>query len=551
MDLAKEIKELREASEEIFEGGNAKEVVTRAYLKGEIGADKAAKLGKKALRIPSDNDYYVNDEGDYDFSGLTGKTATKASNTESDMRRVMKGRSREELEAKREADEKNDFKQAIAKSIRRNKIKKEIKELKEAFEEIFEADKKEKEVNKIKYEKDKGPGKEPTEVVSVADELFPYKGSAKEQFNQKIIAKINDMIEGTATLEDLINLVRRKKVAKVSESIEEAMALMEAIISEVSDELKKRAQQKADDDLKKAQIDKDNKVAAYELGNLNVSIEDVKDAIKNVQKHAGRAAKLDNAIIKHDLAKIEGRIKPANESLEGAISLMEDIFSTIMKQPMEDRGRLMYKYHQIKSKDTRDTYTKGQEEEKHKSKEEKGEEKTKQRKLYKGRTIEDWKQGRLMDQIARNAKNLGKNEDPATAKSISRHQVKEWKKGVSESIEEALSLMETIVNELLDSTVDSSSEKRAENRAKAFAKYLENPNPETRSEYKTAEKKDNRNLHLSMSRDNRHGVYNTLKAGRVSMEKVEKDPGKYIGDNSVPAAMLKKALEKQLGHKDE
>ena len=340
MDLFKEIIELQEAFNNIFEGGNAKGVVDRAYLKGKIDADKAFKLGKKALRIPSDNDYHVNDEGDYDFSGLTGKTATKAnSHVATDMRRVEKGRDREELEAKRTNDEKNNFKQATAKAIRRNKeklekIKEAIDFLREEYKEIFEASKKgeEKEVNKLKYEKDKGPGKEPTEVVSVADELFPYKGSAKEQFNKKIIAKINDMIEGTATLEDLINLVRRKKIAKVSESMEEAMVLME-----------------------------------------------------------------------------------------------------------------------------------------------------------------------------------------------------------------------TIVNELLDSTVDSSSEKRAENRAKACAEYLKNPNPETWNGYKAAEKKDEKNLHLSMARDKRHGVYNTPKAGRVSTEKVEKDPGKYMGDDSVSAiTVYKKALDKNI-----
>ena len=114
-------------------------------------------------------------------------------------------------------------------------IKDEIKELQEAFQSLFEVakdgeDKKDKKitVNKIKFEREK-QGNEPKEVVSVADELFPYEGSAKEQFNQKVIAKINDMIEGTATLEDLINLVRQKKapVKESLNSIEEAIALME------------------------------------------------------------------------------------------------------------------------------------------------------------------------------------------------------------------------------------------------------------------------------------------------------------------------------------
>ena len=80
----------------------------------------------------------------------------------------------------------------------------------------------EKEVNKISRTK-KDKNDEPIEVVSVADELFPYKGTAKEQYNQKIIAKINDMIEGTATLDDLVQLVRQKKTP-VKESLDEGKA---------------------------------------------------------------------------------------------------------------------------------------------------------------------------------------------------------------------------------------------------------------------------------------------------------------------------------------
>ena len=71
--------------------------------------------------------------------------------------------------------------------------------------------------NKIKRQgKDKHGNK--VDLVSVQDELFPYEGNAKEQYNKKIIAKINDMIEGKATLEDLIQLVRNKKTP-VKESV--------------------------------------------------------------------------------------------------------------------------------------------------------------------------------------------------------------------------------------------------------------------------------------------------------------------------------------------
>ena len=60
-------------------------------------------------------------------------------------------------------------------------------------------------ISKVKKDKD---GKD-VEVVSVADELFPHDGTAKQQFDKKILDKINDMIEGTGSLEDLIQFVRK------------------------------------------------------------------------------------------------------------------------------------------------------------------------------------------------------------------------------------------------------------------------------------------------------------------------------------------------------
>ena len=107
---------------------------------------------------------------------------------------------------------------------------------------IFELDYENKQnvnTNKIrKLKKDKDG--ENVEVVSVADELFPYEGNAKQQFNQKVLAKINDMIEGKGSLEDLIQFVRKysgnKKVANESTEISEAVRLLEEMINEVSKE---------------------------------------------------------------------------------------------------------------------------------------------------------------------------------------------------------------------------------------------------------------------------------------------------------------------------
>ena len=64
--------------------------------------------------------------------------------------------------------------------------------------------------NKIKKDKKTKNGK--VELVSVEDELFPYDGNKREQYRQKIIDTINGMIQGTATLEDLLQIVRQKKI---------------------------------------------------------------------------------------------------------------------------------------------------------------------------------------------------------------------------------------------------------------------------------------------------------------------------------------------------
>lgn len=103
----------------------------------------------------------------------------------------------------------------------------------------------------------------------------------------------------------------------------EALEIMEAIINEVSNEWKKRAQDKADMNVKNAELDLENKKTAYQLGMVDKKT--LNDAMLNVQKHVGRAAKLDNAIIKHEKAKMEGRIKPVKEALE----IMEAILDAV------------------------------------------------------------------------------------------------------------------------------------------------------------------------------------------------------------------------------
>ena len=124
--------------------------------------------------------------------------------------------------------------------ITKESFQDQIAELTEAYQSLLEeipVEKQDISPNKIKRKKKDEEG-EPVEVVSVADELFPYKGTAKEQYNQKIIAKINDMIEGTATLDDLIQLVRQKKPITVKESLEEAIFTMEELLEAIKDNVR-------------------------------------------------------------------------------------------------------------------------------------------------------------------------------------------------------------------------------------------------------------------------------------------------------------------------
>ena len=84
--------------------------------------------------------------------------------------------------------------------------------------------------NKLKKDIKTKNGK--VELVSVEDELFPKEGNAKEQFKQKVLDKINAMIQGTGTLEDLLNVVRAKQIKPVKEGFEGAIELLEEIIKE-------------------------------------------------------------------------------------------------------------------------------------------------------------------------------------------------------------------------------------------------------------------------------------------------------------------------------
>jgi hypothetical protein len=121
---------------------------------------------------------------------------------------------------------------------------------------LFELDLEQKQnisPNKVsRVKKDKNGEK--VEVVSVADELFPYEGDAKQQFNQKVLAKINDMIEGTGSLEDLIQFVRKGVAMKkqnahegyegAEEILEDMMSLVKKLLNESNPEAIQKAANK-------------------------------------------------------------------------------------------------------------------------------------------------------------------------------------------------------------------------------------------------------------------------------------------------------------------
>ena len=146
----------------------------------------------------------------------------------------------------RKEDAAKGYPKAIEKSIKRHD--KKMDEALELMEQIcdfadnlFELDLEQKQnisPNKVsRVKKDKNGEK--VEVVSVADELFPYEGDAKQQFNQKVLAKINDMIEGTGSLEDLIQFVR-KGVAMKKQNAHEGYEEVEGILEDLYNTIKKK-----------------------------------------------------------------------------------------------------------------------------------------------------------------------------------------------------------------------------------------------------------------------------------------------------------------------
>ena len=243
---ANSIKRHKEKVESIKEARDLADLVIRAYEKGKIAPGKLQVLINKAQGTPSDASYYhLPKEERNSLINKHNQQYIKDYSINTDKNRVEEfdGLSPEEKVKKRTQEKLN----------KKNSTSEAFKLIEEAFglmtslfevEDAGDMEDTSKEHNKLKrvIKDEKGQN---TDVVSVEDELFPYPGNAKEQFNQKVIAKINDMIEGKATLEDLIQLVRKKHVTKkVDESLEKELKTMRGMVRLLEDLLNEREQQK-------------------------------------------------------------------------------------------------------------------------------------------------------------------------------------------------------------------------------------------------------------------------------------------------------------------
>ena len=163
--------------------------------------------------------------------------------------------------------------------------------------------------NKIKKDKKTKNGR--VELVSVEDELFPYDGNKREQYRQKIIDTINGMIQGTATLEDLLQIVRQKKMP-----VKESMEVLEELIAEK----KTHVFLKQDlDDAKTRKLKKENPGILYaedEYLDLDGSRADLKKRILAAHKE-GNSEKLEEALKLLEGWAKDKRPEAAKKSIDG------------------------------------------------------------------------------------------------------------------------------------------------------------------------------------------------------------------------------------------
>ena len=189
--------------------------------------------------------------------------------------------------------------------------------------------------NKIKRNVKTKNGK--AELVSVEDELFPYDGNKREQYRQKIIDTINGMIQGTATLEDLLQIVRQKKMP-VKEGLEKAVDVLEELILERNKEnaekkkqyelkinnIKPTYKKKVQANIKRLRKESDDDHwAACDLADC--TREGIEAATPYAESSNRKSAQAD-ALQKKLSNKFVNRKQSADEKLEEALKLLEGLF---------------------------------------------------------------------------------------------------------------------------------------------------------------------------------------------------------------------------------
>ena len=190
-----------------------------------------------------------------------------------------------------------------------NEIMTQILNLKEQFDNLFEVEGLGEPAvdvppsqNKIKKDRKTKDGK--VEVVSVEDELFPYEGNKREQYRQKILDTINAMIQGQATLEDLLQIVRQKKAP-----LKEAMEVLE----EVSAKVRTNAMQKI------VQKDYEDTAPLYKNYKEAVKKGDKEEASKSLKSIQDINKATDERLKKYN------RYAEYRNSLKEAMKIMEEL----------------------------------------------------------------------------------------------------------------------------------------------------------------------------------------------------------------------------------
>lgn len=354
-------------------------------------------------------------------------------------------------------------------------ILEEIQELSNKFSNLFEVDDLGQPAmdvppsqNKIKRDRKTKDGK--VELVSVEDELFPYEGNKREQYRQKILDTINNMIQGKATLEDLLQIVRQKKAP-----LKEAMEVLEELIKEGRnlEDVVVRSYDKGKvslDDLQKL-MDKAHEIpsdSSYfhkskgEKGELRTKHRHMdyernvlsdgwgKDDNKKIEASIKRKAKNDKSFPVFQALKA---YKEGKADIKEALEIMEDIWSKIQEQPSDKKEELTRMYYKMKQKEGKTTSDIIDDRKKHMTKQEKGQEKTKER------NQKAWKN--YLDAVR-----------DYTENTPSMYQF--------EALEKALSLTEEIINEVsvgaLARAVENNLPKRKKNEEVAIKAYKQAQN---------------------------------------------------------------------------